>query len=59
MRSATCLTSGPAFGKLNVTDKLLALTVLVIVGTTVWLLATNQVTPEERDAMLRDEEMWP
>ena len=41
------------------TDKLLALVVLVIVGTTVWLLATNQVTAEERDAMLRDEEMWP
>ncbi len=40
-------------------DNLLALAVLVIVGTTVWLLATNQVTPEERDAMLRDEEMWP
>ena len=41
------------------TDQLLALTVLVIVGTTVWLLITNQTTPEERDAMLRDEEMWP
>ena len=41
------------------TDKLLSLVVLVTVGATVWLLATNQVTPEERDAMLRDEEMWP
>ena len=41
------------------TDKLLALFVLLVVGVTVWLLATNQVTPEERDAMLRDEEMWP
>ena len=40
-------------------DQLLALAVLVIVGATVWLLATNQVTPEERNAMLRDEEMWP
>lgn len=41
------------------TDKLLALTVLVVVGAAVWLLATNKTTPEERDAMLRDEEMWP
>ena len=41
------------------TENLLALAVLTIVGATVWLLATNQVTPEERDAMLRDEEMWP
>ena len=41
------------------TDKLLALAVLAIVGVTVWLLVANQTTPEERDAMLRDEEMWP
>lgn len=41
------------------TDQLLALVVMAVLGTTVWLLATNQVTPEERDAMLRDEEMWP
>lgn len=41
------------------TDKLLALVVLLVVGVTVWLLATNKTTPEERDAMLRDEEMWP
>ena len=40
-------------------DNLLALAVLAVLGTTVWLLATNQVTPEDRDAMLRDEEMWP
>lgn len=40
-------------------DQLLALFVLLVVGVTVWLLATNQTTPEERDAMLRDEEMWP
>lgn len=59
MRSATCLTSGRAFGRSNVTDVLLALAVLAFVANTVWLLATNQVTPEERDAMLRDEEMWP
>jgi hypothetical protein len=41
------------------TDKLLALTVLVVVGAAVWLLVTNKTTSEERDAMLRDEEMWP
>lgn len=41
------------------TDQLLALVVMAVLGATVWLLATNQVTPEERDAMLRDEEMWP
>ena len=41
------------------TDKLLALTVLVVVGAAVWLLVTNKTTPEERDEMLRDEEMWP
>ena len=41
------------------TDKLLALAVLVVVGAAVWLLVTNKTTPEERDEMLRDEEMWP
>ncbi len=40
-------------------DQLLALFVLLVVGVTVCLLSTNQTTPEERDAMLRDEEMWP
>ena len=41
------------------TDQLLALVILLVVAATVWLLATNKTTPEERDAMLRDEEMWP
>lgn len=59
MRYAICHTSGPAFGKSSVTDALLSLVVLVTVGATFWLLATNQTTPEERDEMLRDEEMWP
>lgn len=40
-------------------NHLLALFVLLVVGVTVWLLATNQVTPEKRDEMLRDKEMWP
>lgn len=40
-------------------DQLLAVIILLVVGITTWLLATNTITPEERDAMLRDEEMWP
>jgi hypothetical protein len=40
-------------------EQLLALFVLLVVGVIVWLLATNQVTPEEREEMMRDEEMWP
>jgi len=30
-----------------------------IVIVTTWLLITSKVTPEERDEMLNDEEMWP
>lgn len=41
------------------TDQLLAVLVLVTVAITVWLLGTNTITPEDREAMLRDEEMWP
>ena len=40
-------------------DQLLALVMLTLVGLVVWLAATNTITPEDRDAMLRDEEMWP
>lgn len=38
---------------------MLLLTVVAILGLTFYLLATSKVTPEERDEMLRDEEMWP
>lgn len=37
----------------------LALAFAIIIGVTVWMLATSQVTAEERDEMLRDDEMWP
>lgn len=38
---------------------MLLLTVVAILGLTFYLIATSKVTPEERDEMLRDEEMWP
>lgn len=40
-------------------DQILALIMIWLVGLITWLLVTNRTTPEERDAMLRDEEMWP
>ena len=30
-----------------------------VVGLTIWMFVTSKTTPEERDAMLCDEEMWP
>lgn len=33
--------------------------IVCVMGLAIWLLVTSKVTPEERDTMLRDEEMWP
>ena len=33
--------------------------IICVVALAIWLLVASKVTPEERDAMLRDEEMWP
>lgn len=41
------------------TDLALMLFVLGVSLGAVWLTATSPITPEERDEMLRDEEMWP
>ena len=38
---------------------MLLVVVLVIIGLTIYGIKTNRVTPEERDEMLRDEEMFP
>lgn len=38
---------------------MLLLTVLLILGVTGYLIVTSRVTPEERDEMLEDDEMWP
>lgn len=38
---------------------MLLLTVLAILGLTFYLLATSKVTPEERDEMLQDENIFP
>ena len=40
-------------------DNLLFVFVAVLLAVTTWLILTNTQTPEGRDAMLRDEEMWP
>jgi hypothetical protein len=37
----------------------LALISIALLLVTFWLMFTNDLTDEERDAMLRDEEMWP
>lgn len=38
---------------------MLLLLVLAIIGLTIYGIRTNRATPEERDEMLRDEEMFP
>lgn len=40
-------------------DQLLALVILVNIGLLIWFATTSKVTPEERDEMLQDEEMFP
>jgi hypothetical protein len=40
-------------------DQILALVIMVMVGLATWATLTNTQTPEERDEMLRDEDMWP
>lgn len=38
---------------------MLFVTITVILVATFYLIATNKITPEERDEMLQDKEMWP
>jgi hypothetical protein len=38
---------------------MLLIIVLLIIGLTMYGIRTNRMTPEERDEMLRDEEMFP
>jgi hypothetical protein len=38
---------------------MLLIVVLLIIGLTIYGIRTNRITPEERDEMLRDEEMFP
>jgi hypothetical protein len=38
---------------------MLLIIVLLIIGLTIHGIRTNRITPEERDEMLRDEEMFP
>jgi len=33
--------------------------IVFIIGVTVYGILTNKITPEERDEMLNDKEMWP
>lgn len=40
-------------------DAALMMVIGLVLVATVWLIIMNQVTEEERDEMLRDEEMWP
>ena len=38
---------------------MLLIVVLLIIGLTIYGIGTSRITPEERDEMLRDEEMFP
>jgi hypothetical protein len=38
---------------------MLLILVLLLIGLTIYGIKTNRTTPEERDEMLRDEEMFP
>ena len=37
----------------------LFLFIIGLIVCTVWGIVTNKITPEERDEMLNDKEMWP
>jgi len=38
---------------------MLLVVVALLIGLTIYGIKTNRVTPEERDEMLRDEDMFP
>ncbi len=38
---------------------MLLVVIAAILVATYYLLSTNDITPEERDEMLQDKEMWP
>jgi hypothetical protein len=38
---------------------MLLIIVLLLIGLTIYGIRTNRTTPEERDEMLRDEDMFP
>jgi hypothetical protein len=38
---------------------MLLIIVLLLIGLTIYGIKTNRTTPEERDEMLRDEDMFP
>jgi hypothetical protein len=38
---------------------MLLIVVLLIIGLTIYGIRTNRMTPEERDEMLNDEDMFP
>jgi hypothetical protein len=38
---------------------MLLIIVLLLIGLTIYGIKTNRTTPEERDEMLRDQEMFP
>lgn len=40
-------------------DQVLMAFVVLIALLTIFAIVTSEVTPEERDEMLSDEEMWP
>jgi len=40
-------------------DNYLFIFILLLCTLTGYLIITNRVTPEERDEMLNDKEMWP
>jgi 4-hydroxybenzoate polyprenyltransferase len=40
-------------------DSYLFIFIVFLLAVTGYLIATNTITDEERDAMLNDEEMWP
>jgi len=43
----------------DATDVVLLVLMLMVIGVSLTMIATSNITPEERDEMLRDEEMWP
>jgi hypothetical protein len=40
-------------------DNYLFVFIILVLVATGYLIATNNITDKERDAMLNDEEMWP
>lgn len=49
----------PHIEEINMSNLVLFILIVSLLAMTLFLIAVSTLTPEERDEMLNDEEMWP